>query len=136
MPQRDRSTVPLESHRTETLNLVYVVDDVRAFVCKTCTPQGETRESSTVKTTHNASNLYSHVKLLRNNIFALIEPTISSRDKNKRAKVSTTIEESLANSEVRKFNNALLSLFSVSDLPKSLISTKNLRQFCIPYAQF
>ena len=100
MPPRKRAMDPLGGHWTATLNRIYDIDNGRAFVCLLCVRQGKTRERSTVKATHNASNVYSHIKLQHNSIHTLIDPIIRARDKNKHVTVCGTIEGSLEKSKV------------------------------------
>lgn len=72
----------------------------------------ESRTSSTIRSAKNSSKLCTHFRLVHNEVYAIIEPIIRGRDKNKRTKPaqSTTLTDELARSRQKAFENALLCI--------------------------
>eukprot|EP00171_Calliarthron_tuberculosum_P023086 IDg23086t1 len=121
MTTRSRSG-PMEGHWTETLRLIDSSDDGKAFVCKSCVSNGVNRERATLRSAHNASNLYSHLKQVHPEIYSVLTPIVQGRERNKKPMVqSTTITEVMARSTKRVINDAFVRLFASPDLPKRLL---------------
>ena len=119
---RTQRAGPLEDHWTSTLKLVETEDEGKAFVCQVCIAGGVQRRRATFRSPRNASNLYSHFKLVHPEVYAIIAPIIQSRQKNKKARTQTgTIIDSFARSRQCVVDEALLCLFAAPDVPTRLL---------------
>ena len=119
MPQRSRPGGPLTGHWFESLGLIEVVEDVKAFVCQKCTASGQNQERSTIRSASNASNFYTHFKLVHSETHSILQPLIQARIKNKRTRVEhMTIADSMSRSRQKLTSDFLVQMFSSPDIPK------------------
>lgn len=115
----------IEGHWTTRLGIVESVDEGKAFVCKLWLSSGKERHRATFRSASNASNLYSHLKLIQSDVHAILTPVIHARDKNKREKKQvTTITDIIAKTQQRTLDEALLCFFAAPDVPQTLFESK------------
>lgn len=108
----------------ETLQLIRTCDDGNAFVCKVCMYGGASLRHATLRSENSACNVYSHFRLVQSEMYALVEPIVQSREKNKRPKTQLkTLTEVLVRSRQRVVDDALLCLFSAPDELKRLLES-------------
>lgn len=121
---------PVEGHWMTVLNLVESTDDGNSYYCLLCISNGNQRTRSKFRCSRTSSNLYTHFKLVHNDVYNIVSPIIHSREKNKKRKVvSTTIAESLAISNKRKIIESLLRFFSSPDVSSRLFDNKLFLKF-------
>ncbi len=93
----------------------HVIDDGTAAICQLCIGDGKNVSRSTVRSSSSASNLYAHIRHVHPDVYAILEPVVRFRDKNKRHCVqSSTIQEMFSQSRTRKLNDALSSAVCIT----------------------
>lgn len=119
-----RRSGPMDGHWMTTLRFIDSTDDGCGFVC-TLWSGGKQHGQSTFRSARNASNLYSHVRLVYPSIHVIISLVTSSLQKSKKPITqSTTISDIMVRSQQRSFDESLLCLFASPDVSNRLFGDK------------
>ncbi len=107
------------------LDAIESTNDDNAFICLLCVRNCATRDEAIFQSSSSASNMYSYFKSAHNDINAILQPIIKSREKNKKRKLEVTscINNMLSRERQKALESQLLNFMAHSDIPKHAVET-------------
>ena len=110
----------MDGYLNFALRLLERTDDENAFVCLACTDSGFNRKRANLRSANCASNFYAHFEQVHPELYSAISLIIKGREKKQHGE-NLTISETLARSRQHQVDDALLGIFSSSEIPSTLI---------------
>ena len=121
---------PMAGHWADKLGIIDSSEDGESFTSNNCTSKGLSTRRTTIRSSNNASNLYTPLKQVHPEVYSIFLPIIQSRLKNKRRHSQiSTLDKFIDSTRQTSTNDSLVKLFTERDISLNAIENASFREF-------